>query len=354
MNLKIDLPKKVAICLFATDENILNNQLLELSKLHLSFEVEYWFRYKKNPINYNSFSQMINEAIDDTDSEFMVFINPKSKIILDDINFIITKLCSGFCAVYTSSFGLHGSTKELFRQIGMYDERFIHSECEDDDFMLRLGILNKAIFYNVDKNKYDYSSSSYRDTFRGISHSIFSNKWYKDENDKYYLNPEYKEVKQISKRHQTSSKDISASWLNYNETFREEIVQIDEKSKKFFNVSKELNSFNKEKIILDNFKLNIEVLEDKNIKILLQSSQPVTISAHFVDPFPSRKWLVWGFNVLANNWRTINLNAFNYTEEHLEIRIYLDNIILYTNTINVDLPSQILEHSFLLPVKIRI
>lgn len=354
MDLKIDLPKKIAICLFATDENTLNNQLSELSKLHLSFEIEYWFRYKKNPINYNSFSQMINEAIDDTDSEFMVFINPKSKIILEDINFIINKLCSGFCAVYTSSFGLHGATKELFRHIGMYDERFIHSECEDDDFMLRLGMLNKAIFYNRDENKYNYSLSSYRSASRGISHSIFSNKWYKDENNKYYLNPEYKEVKQISKRHQSPNKDISNSWLDYDETLREEIPSTDEKSIKFFDVNKELNFFNKEEIVLDNFTLDIEVLEDKNIKVSLQSSQPMKITAHFIEPFPSRKWLLWGFDVLANHWRTINLNAFGYTEEHLEIRIYLDDIILYNNTVNVTSPTQILKHSFLLPIKIRI
>jgi hypothetical protein len=47
---------------------------------------------------------------------------------------MIDKLISGYCFVSVIGTGYCGSTIELFRTIGLFDERYLGSEYEDDDF----------------------------------------------------------------------------------------------------------------------------------------------------------------------------------------------------------------------------
>ncbi len=345
MGLKIGLPNKIAICLFANDKDTVDKQVSILDVLRDTFEIEYWFRSERNADMYQSFSQMINDAIDDTDSEFMVFINPKSEIILSDIHLIINNLCSGYAAVYTTSFGVHGATKELFRRVGLFDERFLHSELEDDDMMIRLGMFDKAIFYDTRPEKYE-KKLSYRDPLRGLASTIFENKWYRDEKDIYHLNPEYQNVKQISKRHRNSNTAIYESWMDSSKAV---VLMRDDKSNKYFRVSRELNKFNKEKIVFGDLIFNVKVA-DKKCWVEFKSNEKTLVHAHFVESYPSRKMLR-GFTILANNWIMLDLNDRDF--DFTELRIYHDDNMVYHNTLNLNSESQNSLNLYL-PIKIRV
>ena len=85
--------ERVAICFISADKDIAKEQSGRIDKNKLGFEVEEYFRYERNSFLCQTFSQMINETIDDTESEFMIFINPKTIICTKDIEFIIDKLC---------------------------------------------------------------------------------------------------------------------------------------------------------------------------------------------------------------------------------------------------------------------
>lgn len=226
----LDTPKKIAICLFSNDISLIKEQVITLSPLELDFEIEWWFRHKKQPNNYNSFSQMVNEAIEDTDNEFMVFFNPKANPTPKIVKQMINHLCSGVAFTAPISFGGFGATKELFRTIGMFDERFICAEFEDNDFMLRLNLANLAHYHDFHDKDYD-SIPSVRPVMRGVTPSIFDLKWstthehfsasdvmaFDKKNLKewgYILNPEYIKEKQISPRHSIFNKSISNSWLD--------------------------------------------------------------------------------------------------------------------------------------------
>ena len=128
------------------DKHIAEQQSSLIDKDQLSFEVEEYFRYERNSFLCQSFSQMINETIDDTESEFMIFINPKTIICTEDINFIINKLCSGYCFASLFGFAFFGMTKELVRNIGMLDESFLAGEYEDNDYLIRMKLFGKMVY----------------------------------------------------------------------------------------------------------------------------------------------------------------------------------------------------------------
>ena len=77
-------PKKVAICFMSGEKEIAEMQSNRIDKSKFGFEVEEYFRYERNSFLCQTFSQMINETIDDTESEFMIFINPKTIICTTD------------------------------------------------------------------------------------------------------------------------------------------------------------------------------------------------------------------------------------------------------------------------------
>ena len=110
-----------AFCFLSQHVEDIQRQELELTKLSDKFLIERWYRKDRNESNYTSFSQMINDAIDDTDSEFMIFCNPKTNFTHEDIEFMIDKLSNGYCFVSLVSFGFFGFPKELIRQVGMLD-----------------------------------------------------------------------------------------------------------------------------------------------------------------------------------------------------------------------------------------
>jgi GT2 family glycosyltransferase len=147
-----------AFCFLSSDVNDVIRQENMLTTIVDKYQIERWYRHDRNCGRYISFSQMINDAIDDTESEFMIFCNPKTNFTIQDIEFIIGKLSNGYCFASVVSFGFFGFSKELIRHIGMLDERFIGGEWEDNDFAVRLNYFGKASWW-------DYNYDSYKNTW---------------------------------------------------------------------------------------------------------------------------------------------------------------------------------------------
>jgi hypothetical protein len=178
------LPKKVSVVLLASNDDIIESQKRVFDDS--GYEIDYYMPRVVNKSNYLSFSLLINESVNYVDNEFIIFVNPKSVPNKDDVDMIVKNLYLGYALVTRINFGLFGTSKELFRTVGLLDERFIGGEYEDVDFILRLKLNNLAVYYEFDSNRYvnDMEEPSLYNKYRGLSKSIFYRKWKHDESGK--------------------------------------------------------------------------------------------------------------------------------------------------------------------------
>lgn len=222
--MKIEKPKRIAICLISEDKEIANQQIEQLKDIEKFFSVEWCLRSDKFTGHYNSFSQIINEMVVETDAEFMVFIAKKVvNISVDHILSIIDDLTSGFCFSSIVNFGFFGTTKELFRRIGLMDERFIYGEYEDYDFYLRIKQLNKAINARFEFDKYiSYEHPMARGA---LSKSLFFNKWREIDNVVYKIDKLSLE-KQLPQKIKNRHKDyLYQSWNSWEHSHKDHSIQ---------------------------------------------------------------------------------------------------------------------------------
>lgn len=338
---KIKQPSKIAICLFADNESKSKEQFNEINSFELPYELEFWLRCKKNPNPYNSFSQMVNEAIEDTDSEFMIFINPKTIFEKDDFIDIINKLCSGYCFVSLVGLGLFGGTKELFRNIGMLDERYIGSTMEDDDLCLRLNLFNKAVYYGYNKKKYE-NKISYNPLIRGTSTLIFIKKWnYDEDNSECFIQKKDLITKKISKRHSKKNIEIYNSWNDKECSVVESHVGA-----KVMN--REIKIIENQEDIKQLSECNIHLKrENNNFFIDYQSNNtdtyPVLVTIYRND---NGYYLPLSGRICKpNHWFWLDpfySSKIQYEESSVyQIRVYSDDSIVYVNNFKGDFEEKI-------------
>ena len=221
---------RVAICLLGVDEETTEKKVNILKDC--KYDLEFWKQSDKSLGIYNTYSQVINEAICETSSEFIIFINPKSQIQVDNIDEIITKLCSGYGIVTLIGFGFWGATKELFREVGLLDERFIGGGWEDVDFLLRVRIKDIAMYIGHRYEKYiggygcDGKSNSLFSTNRGLGRGVFNNKWLRKEINGHIflvLNKNFANEKKVNMNVLLKNKKyIKRSWLSFSDSVEEE------------------------------------------------------------------------------------------------------------------------------------
>jgi len=178
------LPKKVSVVLLTSNKDTIESQKIVFDDS--GYQIEYYMPRVVNKSNYLSFSLLINESVNYVDNEFIIFVNPKSVPNKDDVDVIVKNLYLGYALVTRINFGLFGTSKELFRTVGLLDERFIGGEYEDVDFILRLKLNNLAVYYEFDSNRYvnDMGEPSLYNKYRGLSKSIFYRKWKLDASGK--------------------------------------------------------------------------------------------------------------------------------------------------------------------------
>jgi hypothetical protein len=334
----IERPNKVAICFMTGEKNVADWQLARIDKSRLNFEIEEYFRYERNANLCQTFSQMINETIDDTESEFMIFINPKTIICTEDIEFIIDKLCSGYCFTSLFGFAFFGMTKELVRNIGMLDESFLAGEYEDNDYLIRMKLFDKMVYWGQDWSKYNYFKSKC-DPNRGSSLTMFWRKWRWKEN-KLISKDESKNTKRISKRHSKSREDIKNSWKGFEESHGEggiwELVEKCEIEKT--TLSEHLEESN---IVVD--------ISFKNDFFIQMNSDVETAISYFLvtKNEGSSGRIPINMNLLySNHFKSIKLS-----DNEIELRLYHDGNLIYLNQLYKDdelvlsytIPSSILK-----------
>jgi hypothetical protein len=320
------------------EKNVADWQLARIDKSRLNFEIEEYFRYERNANLCQTFSQMINETIDDTESEFMIFINPKTIICTEDIEFIIDKLCSGYCFTSLFGFAFFGMTKELVRNIGMLDESFLAGEYEDNDYLIRMKLFDKMVYWGQDWSKYNYFKSKC-DPNRGSSLTMFWRKWRWKEN-KLISKDESKNTKRISKRHSKSREDIKNSWKGFEESHGEggiwELVEKCEIEKT--TLSEHLEESN---IVVD--------ISFKNDFFIQMNSDVETAISYFLvtKNEGSSGRIPINMNLLySNHFKSIKLS-----DNEIELRLYHDGNLIYLNQLYKDdelvlsytIPSSILK-----------
>jgi hypothetical protein len=326
MSQKIEIPKSFAICFVGGDEKRTNEQESLLKPLLENYNVEFWRRCDIFSGFYASFSQIINEACNETNEEFIFFINPKVNPNPKDIESMLIDLCSGYCWTSKIAFGFWGTTKELFRNIGLMDERFVGSEWEDNDFICRLKMFNKAIKWQYSLDLYPSKPSPIND-MRGLSLTFFKSKWIEID-DYLYLDSSMSENKKIKKSE--SRNDIKDSWMPFsNSSILDNNGPI---SMIYKNI--EIKKF-KQNINFENslIKININL---NNIRVEFFCNEKTCISIQILNK--NKELITYGILLESNTWNS-NIMFNNITDVN-EIKIFHEGDKIYHNK-NILLPLDI-------------
>ena len=219
-NNMIERPKKIAICLNSPTLERALEQKEQLISLESEFSVEWDIRAERWTGLYQSVAQMWNEQIICTESEFMIFINPKSNVKPEYVHSIVNNLCNGFGYASTIAFGFWGCTKELIRKIGMADERFQGGNFEDNDFFNRMKYHNIAAYFDFKRDEYVGFNLGDENIFkqgdnRSLTNGVYNQKWVKktDDSNICWKSTDYAQEKQLPRRIKGNKRlDISDSW----------------------------------------------------------------------------------------------------------------------------------------------
>jgi len=152
--------KEFTICLHCgCCPEIVKNQMDSLKPLESKYKIFWNNRIDRHPSAYDSYSELINDSVSSSNTEFVFLINDRTKPKPEDIEHMVDLLENGFAAVTKYSVGFMAFSKELIREIGWWDERFYGGGYEDDDFVLRLRLHNLS-YYESEEAEYDQSWKS--------------------------------------------------------------------------------------------------------------------------------------------------------------------------------------------------
>ena len=218
----MDDSKDITICIHAGAglEEVIKRQIEALKPLEEEYNVSWNNRIDRNPGPYPSYSQLVNDAVITSPTERIIFVNDRVVPTTAEAKKILYLLENGFAAATQWSVAYMGVTKELFRKIGWWDERFLGGGYEDDDFVLRLRLANLAYYESIESN-YDFSFKSKQRIEGGgacaKSEPHFLRKWFQMEDYIARVVPE--EVKpEYNNLVGPSRADISSKWKPWNQS----------------------------------------------------------------------------------------------------------------------------------------
>ncbi len=122
---------------------------------------------------YPSFSKLVNTCVAQSPTEIVIVMSDKVRPTQDQILRTVELIKQGHGLVALYRFGFFGLKKELFRKIGMMDERFVGGGYEDDDFYIRMKEANismyvtEEVFYKRGTSGWNYN----------LSRPFFWSKW---------------------------------------------------------------------------------------------------------------------------------------------------------------------------------
>lgn len=208
---------EITIILHTGLQEKMQYQMELLNPLNDVLKVHWNNRYDRHPESYDSYSELVNESICNSSTEFVVFINDRVIPTVPQVLQIIKLLEDGFAAATCWSVAFMGVSKELFRTIGWWDQRFLGGGFEDDDFVLRLRLADLA-YYESSVSGYDKSFKSHLRVKGGdacaLSGPHFYRKWRITHNEvKRVVSEEiYQKWEDMIGEHRT---DISNSWKGW-------------------------------------------------------------------------------------------------------------------------------------------
>lgn len=99
---------------------------------------------------YPSFSKLVNSVIASSTTETIIITSHKARPSSEHVHKMVNLLNSGYGFVALHRFAFFGFKKELFRRIGMFDERYVGGGFEDYDLIVRLIEANIAAFITLE------------------------------------------------------------------------------------------------------------------------------------------------------------------------------------------------------------
>jgi hypothetical protein len=114
---------------------------------------------------YTSFSKLVNDCVANCPTEIVIIMSDKVRPTKENVNRAVELIKQGHGLVALYRFAFFGFKKELFRKIGMMDERYIGGGYEDDDYYIRLKEANismhvtEEVFYKRSFSSWNYSKS---------------------------------------------------------------------------------------------------------------------------------------------------------------------------------------------------
>ena len=121
------------------------------------------------------FSEILNSSIFESAHEFNIILNHKMQPEEMHIVKILNLLSLGYGMAAVGSFHLFGFSKELFRIIGHWDERFTPGEYEDCDFLIRIHEANIAWFLSKELKDHQNIGSGFGGS--DLPRQWFRKKW---------------------------------------------------------------------------------------------------------------------------------------------------------------------------------
>lgn len=149
-----------------------------LEPLEDKYEVHWNNRIDRHPYAYPSYSELINHSVATSPSEYIILINDRCSPKADEAEKILNHLKEGYACSLLYNVGFMGFTKELVRQIGWWDQRFINGGWEDRDWVMRIAKANLALYESQEAEySYDWKSPLQTNDRCALSRPHFDKKW---------------------------------------------------------------------------------------------------------------------------------------------------------------------------------
>lgn len=129
-----------------------------------------------NGSSMESFSQLVNTCVEKCATEIIIMMSHRVRPTKQHFHKLLKLLDDGYAFVGLYRLAFFGFRKQLMRQIGVFDERYLGGGYEDDDFYLRIREADLA-FYLSHEVPYNKGQSTWDEQGRERCRQHFVRKW---------------------------------------------------------------------------------------------------------------------------------------------------------------------------------
>lgn len=336
----------VAICLLSDDPVRSREQKQSLIALEQSFNIEWVLRSEVSPYTLcTSYSQAVNEAVLLSTAEYIMFFNPRLSPYPEDVTRLYDDLNNGFCLSLLASMGGWGVSRELFKVIGLFDERFLGGEYEDNDFLVRIRQAGYAIKWRFDKDRYPVYLRSGNNPLFGLSKSLYKTKWYEKEGV-YYRTDLFRHEKRLPLSQLSNpNHEVRKSWKKWEDSDvwpkEKELTWHIYRECDKIKVSNEIASSSVKKVNINIlFSKTIIDTGEEHVRIDATASDKTSVDIGLcsTDVTRPKEFLGDGgvFTLDLNNlWNRWWSSVYAFPKDGIEVRIFHQGkLILYNSLIN--------------------